>query len=151
MSLDLTAAGRAFDFLGMLAGGLVTLHADFMLGFIAGAVLLRRYRRGSWDDLAYAGFMAGLTAVLLLGIVFLGLRLDVPDWVLFLVGIGTAALGWILSGGLPQGARNAVAWPLVRVRSAAAHGGQRLRRPRVPDRLPPEIRAFAPPPRSQRS
>ncbi|MBU6423555.1 MAG: hypothetical protein KGJ98_03350 [Chloroflexota bacterium] len=145
MSFDLAAAGRAFEFLGMLAAGLVTLHADFVLGFIVGAALLRRYRRGSWDDLAYAGFMAGLTIMLLLGIVFLGLRLDVPGWALFLLGLAASGIGWIASGGPPPRARAALMWPWRACRVAIARSAERLRRPRIPDRLPPDIRSFARP------
>lgn len=151
MSFDLAAAGRAFDFLGTLSAALVTLHADFVLGFIVGAALLRRYRRGSWDDLSYAGFMAGLTVVLFLGVVFLGLRLSIPEWALFLVGTAAAAFGWVVSGGLPPRARRVVAWPFSAVARAAAVAARRLRRPRVPDRLPPEISSLSARPRSSRS
>ncbi|HEU5287970.1 MAG TPA: hypothetical protein VFV20_06160 [Candidatus Limnocylindria bacterium] len=140
MELDPAAAGRALDFLGVVANSLVTLHADFLLGFIVGVAGLRRYRRGGWADVGYASFLGGLTAVLLLFIVFVGLRLDVPAWLLFLTGLLAAGLAWLASGAL---ALRVIA---RRVRAAAARilagAALRARPPQIPDRLPQELRSL---------
>src|SRR5512140_1527567 len=101
MQLDLTAAGRALEFLGALSNNLITLHASFLLGFIAAVALLRRRRRGSWDDLAYVSFVVGLTAVLFLSIVFLGLTLALAEWPELALGVAAAVLAWAIALGLP--------------------------------------------------
>lgn len=142
MELDLAAAGRALDFLGLLGNNLVTLHADFLLGFIVGVAGLRRYRRGAWADIGYVSFLGGLTLVLFLAIAFLGLRLDISEWLLFVAGLMAVALAWTTSGALPISLRRLA----HRTGSAAVHAisnvAFRARRPRIPDQLPRELRAL---------
>lgn len=142
MDMDLGAAGRAFAFLGTVADNLVTLHAGFVLGFITAVAGLRRSRRGKWGDRAYVGFVVGVNGVLLVAIVFLGLRLSVPEWMLFVLGLAAATLAWLLSGGLPSAARRSFARVAATAVVTISSGADRLRRPRVPDRLPPELRAL---------
>jgi hypothetical protein len=140
VELDPSAAGRALDFLGVVANNLVTLHADLLLGFIVGVASLRRYRRGGWTDVGYASFLGGLTVVLFLSIVFIGLRLDVSEWLLFLVGVLAAGIAWLASGALPiRGVARRARATAARV---VAHAAFHTRRPRIPDRLPQELRSF---------
>ena len=138
MELDFAAAGRALDYLGVVANSLVTLHADFLLAFIVGVIVLRRRRPGRWDDLAYASFVFGLTGVLFLGIVFLGLRLSVAGWLVFIAGLVAACLAWLMSGAVPIPLRRA----LRLARSTASAIAFRAHRPRVPDKLPRELRSL---------
>lgn len=136
VELDLSAAGRALEYLGLVSNSLITLHADFVLAFIVGVVALRRRGAGRWGDAAYASFLLGLTAVLLIGIVFLGLRLSIAGWLVFLAGLAAACLAWTMSGAVPlrRGLRV--------VRSLVSGIAFRARRPRVPDRLPRELRSL---------
>lgn len=137
--MDLAAAGRALDFVGVVANNLVTLHAEFVLGFIVGVAGLRRHRRGGWADVGYASFLGGLTAVLFLSIVFIGLRLDVSEWLLFLAGVLAAGLAWLASGALAIGSvARRVRGRAARVLARAAFA----RRPQIPDRLPQELRSL---------
>jgi hypothetical protein len=142
MELDLSAFGRALEYLAVVSNSLVTLHASFVLGFIGGVAGLRRYRRGSWDDVAYVSFLAGLSGVLLLFIVFVGLRLEIAVWPLLFLGAAAAALAWATSGALPLPIRRTAARFGSfgqRFLSAAAF---RLWHPRIPDQLPRELRSF---------
>lgn len=139
VELDLAAAGRALDFLGVVANNLVTLHADFLLGFIVGVAGLRRYRRGGWAGVGYASFLGGLTVVVFLSIAFIGLRLDVPEWLLFLAGLLASSLAWLASGALPiRGMARRVRARAARVLARAAFA----RPPQIPDRLPQELRSL---------
>ena len=135
MHVDISEAGRALEYIGIVAGNLVTLHSGFLLGFIVGVVTLRRFGAGSWGNGGYGGFVFGVTAVLLVGIVFLGLRLEISELALFVAGVAGAAIAWILAGGLPSGFRR-------RVASTSSGLWLALRRPRVPDRLPAELRTL---------
>lgn len=142
MELDFTASGRAFEYIGVVSSSLVTLHASFVLGFIGGVAALRHYRRGSWADVAYLSFLAGLSSVLILFIVFLGLRLDIAEWPLLFLGAAAAALAWAMSGALPLAIRRTAA----RLGSTGQHvffaAAFRVWHPRIPDQLPRELRSL---------
>lgn len=140
MEVDLSAAARAVEFTKAVANNLVTVHAGFLLGFIAGATGLRRRWPGTWSGGAYLGFVAGVTGVLLLAILVVGLRLDLSEWALFAFGLVAATIAWLMSGGLPPKARVLLARVALAIRSAASAAMHRVLRPRIPDRLPPELR-----------
>lgn len=142
MELDLAAAGRALEYLGVVSNSLVTLHAAFVLAFIVTVAGLRRYRRGAWRDPAYASFFGGLTLVLLLSIVFAGLRLALSEWALFVLGALSATLAWTISGAVPIPARRVARSARTLVTAPISAAIFRMRRPRIPDQLPQDLRAL---------